>query len=190
MARSVMFRLYLAATLLAAGSAHADEAGLRRYELPNRDTLEMKLPAGWFDHVEQPAGDGPPTIEIALVEGGPNQVFITPQWADPTAPDIRELPALRESIRDAGERIKPQVVESYLEVRQLNGANGIGYYFSATDRVQGPGEFKFMSQGALQVGSLTLWFVILANDGQDTVAVEALSALQTAVHRRTGLDQL
>ncbi len=53
-----------------------------------------------------------------------------------------------------------------------------------------PGEFKFMSQGALQVGTLTLWFVILANDGQDTVAVEALAALQTAVHRRTGLDQL
>ena len=83
-----------------------------------------------------------------------------------------------------------ELVESFLEVRQLSGGNGVGYYFSATDRDQAPGEFKFMSQGALQVGSLTLWFVILANDGQDTVAVEALAALQTAVHRRTGLDQL
>jgi hypothetical protein len=190
MTRSAKFSLFLIAAFLAASSAYADETGLRRYELPNHDTLEMKLPAGWFDHVEQPAGGGPPTIEIALVEGGANQVFITPQWVDPTAPDIRELPALRDAIRDAAERIKPQAVENFLEVRQLNGTNGIGYYFSATDRVQGPGEFKFMSQGALQVGSLTLWFVILANDGQDTVAVEALTALQTAVHRRTGLDQL
>ena len=150
----------------------------------------MDLPAGWSDHVEQPEGGGPPTIEIAISEGGPNQVFVTPQWVDPTDPAIRELPALRDAIRDAAERIKPQVVESFLEVRQLSGGNGVGYYFSATDRDQAPGEFKFMSQGALQVGSLTLWFVILANDGQDTVAVEALAALQTAVHRRTGLDQL
>ncbi len=190
MIRSVNLCLCLGAALVAAAGASGDDTGFRRYELPNRDTLEMKLPAGWFDHVEQPAGGGPPTIEIALVEGGANQVFITPQWVDPTAPDIRELPALRDAIRDAAERIKPQVVENFLEVRQLNGANGIGYYFSATDRVQGPGEFKFMSQGALQVGSLTLWFVILANDGQDTVAVEALTTLQSAVHRRTGLDQL
>ena len=190
MTRSVKFSLLLAAALCAAGAASAIETGLRRYELPNRDVLEMELPAGWFDHVEQPEGGGPPTIEIAISEGGPNQVFVTPQWADPTDPTIRELPALREAIRDAAERIKPQVVESFLEVRQLSGGNGIGYYFSATDRDQAPGEFKFMSQGALQVGTLTLWFVILANDGQDTVAVEALAALQTAVHRRTGLDQL
>jgi hypothetical protein len=47
-----------------------------------------------------------------------------------------------------------------------------------------------MNQGALQVGSLTLWFTILANDGEDTVAVEALAMLQAATHRRTGLDQL
>jgi len=47
-----------------------------------------------------------------------------------------------------------------------------------------------MNQGALQVGNLTLWFTILANEGQDTVAVQALSMIQAAVHRRTGLDQL
>ena len=47
-----------------------------------------------------------------------------------------------------------------------------------------------MSQGALQAGSLTLWFTILTDEGQDTVAVEALAMLQAAVHRRTGLDQL
>jgi hypothetical protein len=175
MKRSVKTSLFLGAALFAACVALAFETGLRRYDLPNRDILEMELPAGWIDHVEQPEGGGPPTIEIAISEGGPNQVFVTPQWTDPTDPAIRELPALRDAIRDAAERIKPQVVESFL---------------SATDRVQGPGEFKFMSQGALQVGTLTLWFVILANDGQDTVAVEALAALQTAVHRRTGLDQL
>jgi hypothetical protein len=189
MRRSVIFALLVGAALVASIAARADEPALRRYELPNLDTLELRLPAGWVDNVDQPAGGGPPTIELGLTEGAPFQVFVTPEWADPTASEKRELPGLRDAIRDSAERIKPQAVESFLEVRQLNGANGVGYYFSATDRAPRADEFKYMSQGVLLVGDLTVWFTVLTNDGQDTVAVEALTILQTAVHRRTGLDR-
>ncbi|HEX9707286.1 MAG TPA: hypothetical protein VGA24_06565 [Steroidobacteraceae bacterium] len=189
MRRSVITSLLVSAALIAGSFARADEPAIHRYELPNLDTLELGLPAGWVDHVDQPAGGGPPTIELGPAEGAAFQVFVTPEWMDPSASEIRETPALRDAIRDAAERIKPQVVESFLEVRQLNGVNGIGYYFAATDRDPRADEFKYMSQGLLQVGDLTLWFTILTNDGQDTVAVEALTILQTAVHRRTGLDR-
>jgi hypothetical protein len=187
--RSVTPALLLAAWL-AAAPAWADDPSIRRYELPNHDTLELELPAGWVDHFEEPQGGGPPTIEIAMTDGGPRQVFVRPEWADPTSQDVRELPQLRDAVRDLAERIQPEAVEGYLEVRHIAGANGVGFYFTATDRDPGPGEFKFMSQGALQAGSLTLWFTILTNEGQDTVAVEALAMLQGAVHRRTGHDQL
>ena len=190
MTRSVFACLSLAAVLGAAGISIADEAGQRRFELPNRDTLELTLPGGWIDHVEQPAGGGPPTIQISVAKDGPHQVFVTPEWPDPVATNVRELPALRDAIRDMAERIKSQAAEAYVETRHLSGANGSGYYFTVTDRSPGPGEFKFMSQGALQVGELTLWFTILTDEGEDTVAVEALAMLQAAVHRRTGLDQL
>lgn len=190
MIRSVIACLSLVAALAAAAQPSPDAGGLRRFELPNRDTLELTLPAGWAEHLEQPAGGGPPTIEIAVAEGGPRQVFVTPEWPDPLAKEIRELPSLRDAIRDMAERTQPQAVEPYLEVRQLDGANGTGFYFAATDRDPGPDEFRFMNQGALQVGDLTLWFTILTNEGEDTVAVEALAMLQAAVHRRTGLDQL
>jgi hypothetical protein len=180
--------LAFAAALAAGAAARAQAPELRRYELPNLDTLELLLPPGWADHVDQPTG-GKLTIELGPAEGAPSQVFVTPEWLDPAAPEVRELPALRDAVRDAAERIKPQVVERFLEVRQLAGANGVGYYFQATDRAPRADGFKYMSEGALQVGDLTLWFTILTNDGQDTIAVEALSILQTAVHRRTGLDQ-
>jgi hypothetical protein len=188
--RSVSARLCLAAALVAACTAATEAPGLRRYVLPNRDTLELRLPSGWADELVEPEGGGPPTIEIGLAEGGPRQVFVTPEWPDPVTKEVRELPALRDAVRDLAERIQRESVESYLEVRQLNGANGFGYYFTATDRDPGAGEFKFMNQGALQVGSLTVWFTILTNEGEDTVAVEALAMLQAAVHRRTGHDQL
>ena len=128
--------------------------------------------------------------EIAVREGGPSQVFVTPEWPDPVAREVRELPALREEVRDLAKRIQPEAEEPMLEVRLLTGTSGSGYYFTATERDAGPGEFRFMSQGALQLDELTLWFTILTNEGEDTIAVDALAMLQAAVHRRTGLDQL
>ena len=187
MARSVTASLLF---VLALASASADEPALRRYELPNDDTLELALPAGWADELVQPQGGGPPTIEIAVTADGPRQVFIRPEWADPTANDVRELPQLRDAVRDLAERIQPEAAEPYLEVRHIAGSNGGGFYFTATDRNPREDGFKFMNQGALQAGDLTLWFTILTNEGQDTVAVEALAMLQGAVHRRTGHDQL
>jgi hypothetical protein len=189
MFRSVTVLLLFTAGL-AAAPARADESSLRRYELPNHDTLELSIPAGWAEHFEVPQGGGPPTIEIAVVDGGPRQVFVRPEWTDPTAKEVRELRQLRDAVRDLAERIQPEAVENYLEVRHIAGTNGVGFYFTATDRDPRADEFKFMSQGALQAGSLTLWFTILTNEGQDTVAVEALAMLQGAVHRRTGHDQL
>ena len=190
MTRSVTTSLLLAAALLALPPAHGEDADLRRFELPNRDTLELHLPAGWTDSVQQPAGGGPPSIEIAVTEGGRPQVFVTPEWPDPLAKEIRELPALRDAIRELAERLQPEAEEPYLEIRPLSAANGSGYYFTATERNPDPGEFRFMSQGALLLGELTLWFTILTDEGEDTVAVQALAMLQAAVHRRTGLDQL
>ena len=51
-------------------------------------------------------------------------MFITPEWPDPVANEIRELPALRDAVRELAERIQPQAVEPYLEVRPLGGASG------------------------------------------------------------------
>ena len=181
---------FLLTLALSAAFAWAEEPRLRRYELPNHDTLELVMPAGWSDQLVQPQGGGPPTIEIGVAADGPPQVFIRPEWADPTTKEVRELPQLRDAVRDLAERIQPEAAESYLEVRHIAGVNGVGFYFSATGRNPGPDEFRFMSQGALQAGDLTLWFTILTNEGQDTVAVEALAMLQAAVHRRTGHDQL
>jgi hypothetical protein len=190
MNRSVIAVLALVAASGAAVKASADESLRRRFELPNRDTLELTLPAGWTDELQQPEGGGPPTIEIAVTRDGPPQVFVTPEWPDPVAREIRELPALRDAVRDLADRIQPQAAESRIEVRLLGGTDGSGYYFAATERDPGPGDFRFMSQGALQLAELTLWFTILTHEGEDTIAVQALTMLQSAAHRRTGLDQL
>jgi hypothetical protein len=114
---------------------------------------------------------------------------VTPESPEPTAGEIRDSESLREAVRDAAQRIQPQAFEESIEIRRLQGGNGIGFYFAATDRAPQPEEFRFMNQGALQTGELTLWFTILTNDGQEAVVADALAMLQAAIHHRTGLDQ-
>lgn len=190
MHRSVIPALFAAAALFAAGLGLADESRLRRYELPNLDTLELTLPAGWVEAVEKvPASEQALTIELAPVEGPDFRTFVTPQWSETGELAIMDADALRGDVQQAVDRIRTQAVEKNIEIRRLQGQGGVGFYFSATDRVQAPGEYRFMTQGALQVGDLVLWFTILTNEAQESVVSQAFAMLQSAVYRGTGMDQ-
>ena len=189
MLRSVIPALLAVSATLAGGHALTDDSSLRRYELPNLDTLELTLPAGWVDTVDVPPGGVPLTIQLAPSQGPAFEVHVTPQWPERGEPGVQDAEALRESVRSAAERIKPQAVEQTIEIRRLQGESGVGFHFSVTDREPKPEEYRYMTQGGLQTGDLVLWFTILTNDGQDSAVAAALAMLQSAVHRGTGLDQ-
>jgi hypothetical protein len=161
---------------------------LRRFELPNKDAIEFAIPAAWKETVEQPPG-GVPTILLRPRKGEPFEVQVVPDWPDDPTESGADPETLREMVRAAAERIRDQATEQAFEVRRLQGADGVGFYFLATDRETEPDGFKYMNQGALQVGDLTVTFTILTNDGQEAVVEEALAMLKGAVHRGTGLDQ-
>ena len=188
MQRSVIPALLVLSALTAGESACADDSRLRRYELPDLDTIELTLPPGWVDSVDAPPG-GLLTIQLTAAGGPPFEVHVTPQPADHAAPRVKDAQALRESVREQADRIKPQAVEENVEVRRLQGGSGAGFYFSVTDRGPPPGEYLYMTQGALQAGELVLGFTILTNEGQEAIVQEALAMLQSVVHRGTGQDQ-
>jgi len=188
MQRSVIPALLAGSALLATAFACADESRLRRYELPNLDTLELTLPPAWVDNVDVPPGGAPLTVQLTPADGAPFAVHLTPQAQDPTAARIMDSAALYEAVRTSAERIRPQAVEETIEIERLRGTRGAGYFFSVTDRGPPPGEFRHMTQGALQAGELIVWFTILTNDGQEVEVDRALSMLQSLVHRGTGQD--
>ncbi len=189
MNRSVIQTSLLIGALLSAAPAYADEPPVRRYELPNLDTLELTPPAAWVDSIDSPPGGTPLTIEFRPADGPPFEVYLTPQWSDPAAASAVDVDALRQAVQEAADRIRPQAVEESLDILRLQGESGVGFHFSATDRAPLAEEFPFMTQGGLQVGDLTLWFTILTSDGQEAVISDALGMIQSAVHRRTGQDR-
>jgi hypothetical protein len=100
-------------------------------------------------------------------------------------PVVRDgQPPSRDQLRATVERgvqgARTQAVEKELRVVEFQGRTGPGFYFSATDRAPKPDEYKFLTQGVLRVGELSVTFTILTNDGQDAIVKQALDALKGA----------
>ena len=189
--RRQAFLLALLAALAAAGcGASAQPAdAVRHYELPNLDALELELPAGWQDAVEAAEDGGMPTLRFTGTTGEAFEVEVIPEGSDAVADAGPDAETLRAAVRDAGERLRPQSVEQTIEVSRLQGTGGVGFYFRVTERAPEADELPCMTQGALQVGRLTLWFSILTRDPRDPAVERALAMLAAAAYRGNGLDR-
>lgn len=174
--------LPFALLFVAAGTASAADL-TRSYALGDRGTLELQVPAAWQDMVERTQGL-PPTIRFSAREGAQFEVMLTPTWA--LAPDAK-MPGkeeIRAGVQRGANSAARQSVERVIEVKELKGRQGDGYYFSATDRRPKRDEYKYLTQGVIAVGDLRLAFTILTNDGQEQVVKDALAMVAGARHRR------
>jgi len=162
-------------------SSQAADATERRYRLPGHGYLQMNVPSTWADEVRYPPDELPPTIMFRARQGRPFAVLVTPIW--PARPDVP--PQTRESIRrtveQSAERVRPDAVETTIEIVELQGVSGAGYYFSIMDRAPKPDEYEFMTQGIAMVSELIMTFTILTNRGQADIARDALEAIKSAV---------
>jgi len=169
-----------------AGAVNAQESTARRYELPGFHALELELPAGWQDAVDEQPGGAAITIELRPQAGSGFEVFLTPEPNGEPPGRIDDAETLRARVRDAALRQEPGSVALPLELRRLQGTDGVGFYFVATDYTPAPDELPNLLQGALLVGGLILRFEILSDAGQDAAVAQALALLQGAVHRDRG----
>jgi hypothetical protein len=189
MRRSVALAGLVLCALARPGSALADDSRLRRYELPDSDALEMVLPAGWLDAVDEQPGSAEITIEFRPETGGAFEVFVTPEWRERAPGRIQDAGTLRESVRDAALRASAQAGPLPPDIRRLQGADGVGFYFVASTTMPPPGEYAHLVQGALFAGELVLRFEILTHDPDDPAVGQALAMLQGAQHRDRGIGR-
>ena len=159
-------------------------SGERVYTLPGHGALILHLPATWDDQVRQHPGDFPPTIMLSGFEGSPFVVMITPRWAGKDdGPDFGTAKSIHDLVEKAAHATEPESVEDRLSIVTLGGGTGPGYYFGATDRDPKPGDFKYVTLGAVRVGELVCTFTILTNDDKSMARNKALAVLSEAVQR-------
>lgn len=156
----------------------------RGYTLPGHGKLLLHVPTGWDDEVRKHPGDFPPTIYLSGFEGSPFVVMITPLWpSHHSASEFGTPKSVHDIVARAAQAAAPESVEGKLNIVTMGGGQGPGYYFDATDRAPKPGDFKYMTQGAVGVGVLVCTFTVLTNDEKSVVKDKVLTMLSRAAWR-------
>ncbi len=145
-----------------------------RLPSPGGGTLVMVVPDGWRQN-SKPAKTPtmafrPPADEAFLV--------LVSNFLPRTGP---KTPAALRKLMDAMvAEARPKAVEANLSVQELRGAVVQGLYFSATDKAPKPGEYRYITQGAMLVKGMPAVFTILTNDDSKAAVELALRMFSSA----------
>ena len=122
----------------------------------------------------------PPTIIFKPASGGDFQVLVTVLWSKTEEQDFNSPTKIRALVEQHGQKILPKAVETKLVVQQMRDVNNIGYFFSLTNKAPNPGEFRYMTRGAIGVGDLLVSTTILHPIKESGSVKDALSMLREA----------
>ncbi len=166
--------------LIANIASGADQKKIRKYPIPDHKTLELNVPASWKGKVHKPQENMPPTIIFDPAKGNDFQVLITVMWGKTGDLDFNSQEKVRLVVEKDGQKLLPNAVEPKIVLQEMKGVNNTGCYFSVTDKAPNPGEYRYMTRGAIGVGDLLLRFTILHRVKDSQAIRDALSALQEA----------
>ncbi|MGC1389115.1 MAG: hypothetical protein WA807_13980 [Steroidobacteraceae bacterium] len=187
MVNSPLYRTSLVASFVIAAFAVALAApSPKEFPLPGHGALTLRVPEGWTAEMKPPGTQLPPTITLAPWNGPKFVMSVTAEWPMASAQTLPDDNAIRSDVAAAARSAQSQSVEGVLPLQEITGVDGRGFYFTATDRAPKPNEAKYLTQGIIRVGEISLAFTVLTNDGQETVVRAALEMLRTAVHRQNG----
>jgi hypothetical protein len=105
---------------------------------------------------------------------------ITIAWSTGKQPSFANPERLRAFVSQSAEDVATAAAEPRLDLREIEGASGLGYYFQATIKAPPAGEWPHLTRGAIVVGDLLVTFTILAAEPGVPAVERALRMLKSA----------
>ena len=161
----------------------AGQKAIGNYPIPKHGTLELNVPTAWKSEVHKPQESLPPTIIFDPPRENDFQVMITVHWSKTGEQDFNSQNKVRPLVEKDGKKLLPSTAETKIVLKEIKGVTHTGYYFSVTDKAPNPGEYRYMTRGAIGVGNLLLNFTILHRLRNSQSVQEALSMLRDAKQR-------
>ena len=158
----------------------AGTKAVEKYPIPEHGTLELNVPTSWRGDIHKPQENLLPTIIFGPTKGNDFQVLITVLWDNVGKPDFNSPEKVRALVEIDAKKILPKAVETKIVLREIRGPNNTGYFFSLTDKAPNPGEYRYMTRGAIGVGNLLLNTTILHRIKESESVKEALFMLREA----------
>jgi hypothetical protein len=135
--------------------------------LPGGDELWLTIPAAWNEKFDAPEKNMPPGVWLTPRQGPSFNVLITPLSGTAVGGAMSDENKLRVIVTSAARNALSQSVEMTIPVQNLTGPHVHGFYIFATDRAPKPGEWKYLTQGMINIDGAPFAFTILTNDGQE-----------------------
>jgi hypothetical protein len=176
-----LFVTTLFTTLLAASIVlSASQKAIRKYPFPEHGTLELNVPIVWKGELHKPQENMPPTIIFNPAKGNDFQFMITVLWSKTGEQDFNGQGKVRPLVERDGRKLLPNAVETKIVLQEIKGVNNTGHFFSVTDKAPDPGEYRYMTRGAIGVGNLLLSVTLLHRVRDSQSVQDALSMLREA----------
>lgn len=154
--------------------------------MPGGGELWLTIPATWNQKFESPEKSTLPTVWLTPQQGPSFNVLITPLSGTPAGASMSDENKLRAIVTSTARDALAKSVEMTIPVHDLTGPDVHGFYYFATDRAPKPGEWKYLTQGMINIDGAPFAFTILTNDGQEAIAKAALELIRSAsYHTRT-----
>ncbi len=178
---NLILAMVLSTTFLVASVAFAGGLkAVKKYPIPDHGVLELNVPTSWKGEVHKPQENMPPTIIFKPASGDDFQVLVTALWSKKEEPDFNSQDKVRTLVEKDSQKLLPNTVEAKIVLQEIKGVNNTGYYFSVTDKAPNPGEYRYMTRGAIGVGNLLLNTTILHRIKESGSVKDALSMLREA----------
>ena len=161
----------------------ADTSRARSFPLPRHGALVLTVPASWDQEVRQAPEGLPPTIVLTPREGDDFEVMITPFWSLKNEPGFNSATATKRLVGGDLVKLLPTAVERDVQLVEIPGKDGAGYYFLLTDKEPGSG-YPHMARAGIGVGDLLLYVTVLCRSKDSEGLRQAILALQGAVHTK------
>ena len=158
----------------------------RPYPVPDHGEVILNVPENWEVTYLSLAEDKPPVITFYQTDDDKRELFqfnLSMLWDDGFKRDIRDPENIKALVTNVGEGILESSVESELVLIPISGVDGQGYYFKLSDKAEKPGEYKYLTQGALSVGEVLLVFSLFTYGPDKQLQNMALEMMQTAIHK-------
>lgn len=161
------------------GHAAELQPQIRTYTMADQGLLTLMVPRHWNDRQSELALELPRTIRFSSAEAR-FEVLISGRWSSRRDPDVM-APDFVFAVTTYGAKVAAaKAAEPEIEVLPIANSAGEAYLYSVTDKDPQPGEYRYLTQGAINVQGLICTFTILTHERDAPAVGEAIEMIRTA----------
>jgi len=149
----------------------------RSYKVSTMGSVEMLVPVHWQENVR--LFEVPPAFTLAYRLPTTKDFYmkVTSAWESQQERASRDPGWLRRAVEKAGGALD----KKNLNLIEIKSPSAKGYYFQLKGKEKLPiGEFKFLLEGVVDLGNITVVFSAYSNEKDSHELVEALKVIESA----------